>query len=243
MTNNTHQSSTSARIECSAAACAPSDWRRKARAHVGALCRGLTLVAVCSAAAPAAAIDLLEVYRLALREDAEFRSAGAANRAAQESRPQALALLRPDISVNALTSGTYQNSVRPGQALNVQMELHNSGYAAPINPRPVNVVLQSTTNKSILLSVELTDVDIRTWTPENSPIRLNISLDIPADDDASNSLPTGTYELLLHLPDAAPTLTARPEYAIRLANTNVVWDAATGMNGLGMMVRVIDSIQ
>lgn len=29
----------------------------------------------------------------------------------------------------------------------------------------------------------------------------------------------GTYDLLLHLPDASPSLAARPEYSIQTANT------------------------
>lgn len=39
-------------------------------------------------------------------------------------------------------------------------------------------------------------------------------------------------KLSLWLPDAAPTLQARPEYALRFANSQV-WDAETGENTLG----------
>ena len=53
--------------------------------------------------------SLLDIYRLALRADSEFLSAGAANRAAQEGRPQALALLRPDIRADASGEGVYQD--------------------------------------------------------------------------------------------------------------------------------------
>lgn len=50
-----------------------------------------------------------------------------------------------------------------------------------------------------------------------------------------SSLPTGTYALLLDLPD--PQLSSRPEYSIRLANENV-WEAATGLNSLLHTVTV-----
>ena len=49
--------------------------------------------------------DLIEIYDLSLRNDAEFQSAGAANVAAQELRPQARAALLPDISAGASVIG------------------------------------------------------------------------------------------------------------------------------------------
>ena len=49
--------------------------------------------------ANALAIDLVEVYRLSLASDPTFLSAGAANRAAQESRPQAMAALLPNVQM------------------------------------------------------------------------------------------------------------------------------------------------
>ncbi len=45
--------------------------------------------------------DLMEIYASALRNDAEFQSAGAQNVAAQELRPQARAALLPDVSARA----------------------------------------------------------------------------------------------------------------------------------------------
>ena len=55
------------------------------------------------------AAGLLDIYRLALHEDPEYRGAGAANQAAQESRPQALALLRPNVSASVRITGTEQD--------------------------------------------------------------------------------------------------------------------------------------
>ena len=70
-------------------------------------CIALTLLAAIGGESSAA--GLLDIYRLALREDPQYRAAGASNRADQESRPQPLALLRPDIRLNASTSRTYQD--------------------------------------------------------------------------------------------------------------------------------------
>jgi hypothetical protein len=41
----------------------------------------------------------------------------------------------------------------------------------------------------------------------------------------------GVCDILLQLPDSAPSLSDRPEYAVRLANPGV-WEPATGMNRL-----------
>ena len=50
-------------------------------------------------------------------------------------------------------------------------------------------------------------------------------------------LPADTYDLLLHLPDAAASIASQPAYAIRLANRDV-WETSTGFNALGATLRV-----
>jgi hypothetical protein len=47
----------------------------------------------------------------------------------------------------------------------------------------------------------------------------------------------GNYAVLLNLPDPMPTLRARPEYAIQLANANT-WEASTGFNNLNFSLNV-----
>ncbi len=130
----------------------------------------------------------------------------------------------------ALTSGEYQTSVRPGDSVTLALNLTNSGYAAPINPRPVKVLLSGSSG---VFSAELT-TDIRTWSPENSPLTLNETLSVPS------CIPAGSYDLLLHLPDADSDLAPRPEYAIRLANSGI-WQAATGYNDLNIAITVSGS--
>lgn len=65
--------------------------------------------------------------------------------------------------------------------------------------------------------------DVRTW--HTGAVQFDAQVLIPEDT------PTGTYELLLHLPDAYESLADRPEYAIRLANEEV-WEEDTGYNRL-----------
>ncbi len=65
--------------------------------------RGLTILVAVLLAAPLSARgeDLLEVYRVSLGNDAILRAAAAERRAALETRPQARALLLPNLSLSA----------------------------------------------------------------------------------------------------------------------------------------------
>ena len=71
------------------------------------------------------------------------------------------------------------------------------------------------------------------WRPSLAPKWRKSSQSIPLP----TTLPTGSYALLLNLPDPAASLNTRPEYAIQLANTNV-WEATTGFNDLRWTVTV-----
>lgn len=64
-------------------------------------------------AAPVAAVDLGEVYDLALQNDPTYLAVGAGNRAAQELRPQARAALLPTIQFSGSTSGVESERRRP----------------------------------------------------------------------------------------------------------------------------------
>ena len=54
---------------------------------------------------------------------------------------------------------------------------------------------------------------------------INENLTLPAN------IAKGYYELYLNLPDASPSLQARTEYSIRLANDGI-WESSTGYNKL-----------
>ncbi len=109
-----------------------------------------------------------------------------------------------------------------GGQLTLGIDLFNSGFAAPFNPRPVVLVLRHTgTGVSHRLTL---NTDPRRWTPgATTTISQTLSL---------AGIPSGSYTLWLHLPDPMPTLAALPAYAIRLANTPDPWDAGSGLNAL-----------
>ena len=132
-----------------------------------------------------------------------------------------------------MEQGTYASQAQPGSRFDFSLNLKNVGFAAPYNPRLVELVLRNTASGSTY-KIPLTGEggDVRFWLPEEE-ITLNRSLTLPA------GVPAGSYELLLNLPDTSNNniIANRPEYAIRLANENV-WEAATGYNKLNHTLTV-----
>lgn len=118
-----------------------------------------------------------------------------------------------------LRRALFNEQVAPGGALALEVHLRNVGYASPFNPRPVHVVLEGGGARR---TVALEDVDPRRWEP-GAEHAFSVRVRLPAN------LVPGAYRLGLWLPDAAPGLQGRAEYAIQLANEGV-WDAASATN-------------
>ena len=129
-----------------------------------------------------------------------------------------------------LLDGTYSDEVQPGGKMNITIHLRNAGYAPIYNQRTAYIVLK---NNSGTYSLPLS-ADPRRWLPNNVVSAINEQVTLPGD------IPTGTYHLYLHLPDAYSSLADDPRYAVRLANVGV-WDSATGLNDLGADVEVSTS--
>lgn len=127
-----------------------------------------------------------------------------------------------------LVNATLPKTAQAGSSMSVQIELVNKGCAPIYNPRPVYLVLR---DQQSAYSIQLS-VDPRRWVP-GQLLAISELVTIPAD------IPAGTYDLYLHLPDAAASLAADPRYAVRFANVGT-WDAATGMNDLQTSVTVTD---
>lgn len=126
-----------------------------------------------------------------------------------------------------LLEASFPTEIHPGETFPVQIRLQNTGFAAPMLPRPVYLVVGQ------LFTVVL-PVDPRRWKPGEHD--LSASLSLPADTFASlsASLPPGEYALALWLPDPSVSLREDPRYAIRFANENI-WDAERGWNVLGSL--------
>lgn len=101
-------------------------------------------------------------------------------------------------------------------------ELRNVGYAAPINPRGLELIFVSVddpTQKFVYPQQE----NPRFWLPgEVHKFTLSCNL---------NSDMHGEYKIYLNLPDPEASLHDNPLYSIRLANENC-WDENTGYNYL-----------
>lgn len=136
----------------------------------------------------------------------------------------------------ALTTARFNPEVRPGGVISLTVQLENSGFAAPINPRPLYLVLapagaDGDRGSEVGSAVRL-PVDPRRWEPGAATVTVRVQV-------PSRASP-GAYNLALWLPDAAAPLAANPRYAIRFANEQV-WQASTGYNVLGTVVVTDDA--
>jgi len=123
----------------------------------------------------------------------------------------------------SLTEAQLPTEVRPGGNFTFSISLENTGWAAPFGQRPVLLVLEG---EGTTASVQLQS-DPRRWLP-GTPVVLEGRVELPA------TLAEGQYRLALALPDRAPSLKARPEFAIRLANSGV-WSSVDGSNTLATL--------
>ncbi len=131
-----------------------------------------------------------------------------------------------------LVSSSVPTTATAGQQLNLSITMANDGYARPFNPRNVEVVLREQRTGDLERITVPTGKDARLWLPGPAQtLLLPISVTVPA------SIPNGTYDVLLNLPDPEPTLNHRAAYSIRFANTDT-WEDATGYNRLNSSVNV-----
>ncbi len=115
----------------------------------------------------------------------------------------------------AVTDLRWAADAAPGQSLPVSLDLVNDGYAAPVNARPVVLVLAGPEVVTTPL-----DFDLRTAQPGEKQT-LCADLQLPVD------LPAGSYRIGLAMADPAPTLASDPRQAIQLANEDIEWSEGT----------------
>jgi hypothetical protein len=128
-----------------------------------------------------------------------------------------------------LSQTQISNTAESGGNLDLQIRLINTGWAAPYNPRNVELILRSKTQAGIQYIFPL-NTDPRFWLP-NKTIEINSSIVLP------QNMPLGEYDALLNLPDSSSKLKTRAEYSIRLANKNT-WENNTGYNKLLTTVTI-----
>lgn len=126
-----------------------------------------------------------------------------------------------------LESATLSKAAQVGGDIFVNLNVINKGYASPYNKRPIYLVFRNTSTHNVVKV--LLDVDIRRWF--TGSIKLDTSVKLPTE------IKGGQYEVLLSMPDAYESISNRPEYSIRLANSDV-WEEATGLNNLNHKITV-----
>lgn len=147
----------------------------------------------------------------------------------------------PDVNNDWQTGGCLENLKRKmgyrlvlrdasfdlTDSLSILIHLVNVGYAAPYNPRPVQLLLRNTTSGQIYTMAFNTE--IRKWL--TGAITLQQKFALPTGISAGN------YDLLLNLPDKYDAIKAKSAFSIRLANDNV-WEETTGYNKLNYTITV-----
>lgn len=129
-----------------------------------------------------------------------------------------------------LESGEFQTEAVPGSSFTFSISLNNVGFASPYNPRMCELVLIEKKSGE-KYKVRLPE-DPRFWFPEED-IEFTYSVALPEE------MAYGEYEVYLNLPDPCERLYTRPEYSIRVANSNVKF-TKEGFNDLGFAVKVVD---
>ena len=108
-------------------------------------------------------------------------------------------------------------NITAGCDVRAVFSISNVGYAAPINPRGLELVLVDSKGNKTVKTV--TTENPRLWLAGKTRL-FEVDFKAPAK---------GNYTLYLNLPDPESTLHDNPYYSIRLANNNV-WQESTGYN-------------
>lgn len=120
-----------------------------------------------------------------------------------------------------LNYGEYSTKAEAGNKFEMTLNLKNVGFAAPFNPRDLEIVFVSKVDESEVYKLKLQE-DPRFWFPDED-IEFSAVFGLPVN------MPVGEYNVYLHLPDPESHLYGRKEFSIRLANEGV-WDYKHGYN-------------
>ena len=102
-----------------------------------------------------------------------------------------------------LTEGKFNDNIKVGGKLQLQLKIKNEGFAAPFNPRDVQIILtkKGTAEKHIFK----VNTDPRRWAAGSTT-------EVGAEITLPKNLTAGDYNVYLNLPDPYKNLSTRPEY-------------------------------
>jgi hypothetical protein len=107
-----------------------------------------------------------------------------------------------------LLEAEISDEIAPGKEISATIKLINRGFSAPVNPRPVKLVLA---NAKGCYKFRF-KTDVRRWEGQGTEQTLSLILPVPED------MAPGTYKVGFAMPDGTETLREVHEYAIKTAN-------------------------
>ncbi len=141
--------------------------------------------------------------------------------------------------------------VRSGDSFSVELSIYNRGWAAPINDRPVYLVMRNTKTgteyrQQLTNAFKAELVNARKWQPSEGSIL--VTANVSTRLGSFTTIPAGEYHMFLWLPDPGWRLKSqmsKPSYAIRLVSSwglsgvyYDIWREATGYNDLNNSISV-----
>lgn len=124
-----------------------------------------------------------------------------------------------------------QASANAGETYSLNLNIRNEGFGKLYNPRPLNIVLKPHGGG--------TPITLRAYNDARAVLPLaGNTTNLPITVQLPRTIPSGTYDVHLALPDDASNLANDNRYAIRMANNNV-WDTSNGgTNNLNLALNV-----
>lgn len=116
-------------------------------------------------------------------------------------------------------------TINIGTTIDFTMNITNTGYGNVTSKKNVYLVFRNTSGVEYK---KLLNVDPRFWRTTHS-----FSQSLVKD------IPDGQYTLYLHIAD--PNLESRPEYSIKLANSDVAFESTTGYNNLNQTIDILNA--
>jgi len=133
-----------------------------------------------------------------------------------------------------LQTGTFPINLEPGGNLPYDILLQNVGYASPINPKRVQLVLRESASGTICAATD-TSTDVRTWYGGGRSHTLQGVAVLPQD------IAPGTYDLYLNIADSTDALKTRLEFKVGVANSGDLNEVDTGLIDLQHSIQVVTS--
>ena len=133
-----------------------------------------------------------------------------------------------------LNSADFPAAVALGDELTVSARVTNFGFAAPVSPRLVYIVLIDAMADAIAFITHFPGVDASSWMPHvpGDPALAPLEHFMGASPLlAAGALAPGNYSLGLFLPDATPGASNASAFSVRLANRACATIAEAGSGG------------